>query len=228
MPDNPTAPPESLDEPLELSADAWAPRQIYFLQTALIIPRPIAWVSTLSADGVVNLAPHSYFNGVSDEPPHVMFSIEGETDTWTNLEERPEFVVNFVTLDLAERMELTAVAMPGEEDEMAWAELTPEPSRRVAPPRVAEAKALMECRVTTTLDVGRRNHVVIGEVLHYKVSPEIWRNGRVDPGIYRPLARLGVRYGELERVFRMRRPSWDEVSGAGHDGARDLIRRDYE
>jgi flavin reductase (DIM6/NTAB) family NADH-FMN oxidoreductase RutF len=228
MPDNPTSPPDALEDPLELSAGAWEPRQIYFLQTALLIPRPVAWVSSLSADGVVNLAPHSYFNGVSDDPPHVMFSIEGETDTWRNVQDRPEFVVNFVTLDLAEPMELTAVAMPAEEDELAWAGLTPEASRCVAPPRVAEAKAVMECRVERTFDVGRRNHVVLGEVLHYKVSPEIWRGGRVDPEIYRPLARLGVRYGELDRVFRMRRPSWDEVRAAGRDGALDLIRRDDE
>lgn len=157
MPDKLNVPPDSLEESLELDPRCWEPKHIYYLQSALIVPRPIAWVSTVSAEGFENLAPHSYFNAVcddppcvmfSDDPPCVMFSMEGETDTHFNIVATGEFVVNFVTPDLARKMEMTAVDFPAEESEFKWADVPRSSSRRVSPPRVAEARACLECRVS--------------------------------------------------------------------------------
>jgi flavin reductase (DIM6/NTAB) family NADH-FMN oxidoreductase RutF len=225
MAENPPFPPKELEAPLELDPEAWDPKQVYYLQTALVIPRPIAWVSTLSSEGAENLAPHSYFNGICDDPPYIMFSIEGDKDTYHNVRETNEFVVNFVTLELAQKMELTAVDFPAEENEFEWAKLHTVPARRVRPPRVAEAKACLECRLDRIIDIGKRNHVVIGEVVHFFVKPSIWHDGRVDPKLYQPLCRLGVRYGELGTIFRMDRPKWEEVKEETQDAALALIRK---
>lgn len=217
------APPKELQEDLELDPRHWSAKDIYRLQTALIAPRPIAWVSTLSLQGSDNLAPHSYFNGVSDDPPMLMFCIEGESDTYRNLHEVPEFVVNLVTLDLAEQMEITAVTIPSDESEFEWSGLGKVCSSRVQPRRVAEAKACLECKVDRILDVGTRNHMIIGEVVHYFVDHRVWRNGRVDPRIYQPLARLGGRYAALGDVFKMPRPSWDDVKNTEKVNAAALV-----
>ena len=211
MPDNQNVPPDSLDESLEIDPRCWEPKDIYYLQSAVIVPRPIAWVSTVSADGFENLAPHSYFNAVCDDPPIVMFSMEGETDTYFNIMATGEFVVNFVTPELARKMEMTAVDFPAEESEFKWAGVPGSSSKRVSPPRVAEASACLECRVERVVDIGERNHVAFGTVVHYFVSREIWRNGRVDPRLFNPLCRLGTRYGVLGTMFRMNRPGWEVV-----------------
>ena len=102
MPSSHNAPPTELDAPLELDPSDWDQQQIYYLFTGLIIPRPIAWVSTISTDGVLNLAPHSYFNGVASEPPHVMFSSTGVKDTLRNVTATKEFVVNIVSMEQVE------------------------------------------------------------------------------------------------------------------------------
>jgi flavin reductase (DIM6/NTAB) family NADH-FMN oxidoreductase RutF len=154
-----------------------------------------------------------------------MFSMEGESDTYLNIRATKEFIVNFVTLDLARKMELTAVDFPAKESEFEWANLLKTPAKRVKPPRVAEAKACLECRLDRIVDIGKRNHVAIAEVVHYSVSPDIWRNGRVDPQLYSPLCRLGVRYGELGAVFKMNRPKWEEVQESRQEGALDLIKK---
>lgn len=222
------SPPQELREDLELDPRHWSSKEIYRLQTALIAPRPIAWVSTLSLQGADNLAPHSYFNGVSDDPPMVMFCIEGESDTYRNLQEIPEFVVNLVTLDLAERMEITAVTIPYDESEFEWSGLRKGCSSQVQPRRVAEAKACLECKVERILDVGTRNHMVIGEVVHFFVDHRVWRNGRVDPKVFQPLARLGGRYAALGDVFKMPRPSWDDVKNTEKAHTAALVRKMFD
>ena len=223
---NPPEPPKELTDRLEVDSDAWSPEQIYYLQASLIVPRPIAWVSTVSASGTRNLAPHSYFNGVADDPPHIMFSIEGETDTIRNLREVPEFVVNMVTADLAEQMELTATHFPPHHSEFEWAQLTPRSSHAVRPATVAESKASLECRVVDVRPVGNKpNFMVLGEVLHFSVSHEIWHNGRVSLDAYRPIGRLGGRYAELGTIFRINRPRWEEVEPLGPSGALSLAKK---
>lgn len=214
MPSSHPEPPTTLDGPLELDPGDWPSREVYFLMTGLVIPRPIAWVSTLDGEGRRNLAPHSYFNVVAHEPPHVIFSSSGVKDTLRNLRVTGEFVVNLVGMDVVERMNFTATDFPPEEDEFSWAQVTGADSRTVAPPRVAEAKAHLECRVVDTVVAGNGT-IVVGEVTHVHVDPSVWRDGRVDPELLDPVCRLaGTRYARLGEVFQLARPVWaSDVQG---------------
>jgi flavin reductase (DIM6/NTAB) family NADH-FMN oxidoreductase RutF len=205
------APPAELEAPLELDPTDWEPRQVYFLLTGLVVPRPIAWVSTRSPAGIRNVAPHSYFNVVAHDPPHVMFSSTGEKDTLRNVQLTGEFVVNLVTQDVVEPMNFTATDFPPEEDEFVWAGLTEAPAHAVGVPRVAEAKAHLECRLVQVVPAGNGN-IVIGRVDHVHVDPSVWADGRVDPVRYDPVCRLaGTRYATLGEVFKLPRPRWDDV-----------------
>lgn len=211
------APPAVLDTPLELDTDDWDRRDLYLLLTGLVIPRPIAWVSTMSPGGVPNLAPHSYFNLVASDPPHVMFSSTGVKDTLRNVRETGEFVVNLATVDLVEEMNATATDAPAGTDEFAWVGLVADESVTVAPPRVARARAHLECRVAHELALGRSN-LVIGRVTHVHVDPSVWSNGRIDPELLDPVCRLsGNSYAELGDVFRVERPRWSQVRNAAPD-----------
>lgn len=214
MPDD--VPPRELREDLELSPADWPPRQVYFLMTGLVIPRPIAWVSTVSADGTPNVAPHSYFNVVAHDPPHVVFSSSGVKDTLRNVRATREFVVNAATMDVVEAMNYTATDFPPGEDELAWAGLDAAPARVVAPPRIAAARAHLECRFVDEVAAGN-GHIVVGRVVHIHVDPSCWRGGRVDPELLDPVCRLaGTRYARLGEVFQLPRPSWEEdVQGTG-------------
>jgi flavin reductase (DIM6/NTAB) family NADH-FMN oxidoreductase RutF len=204
-------PPDLLDAPLELTPSDWEARQVYFVMTGLVIPRPIAWVSTLGADGVRNVAPHSYFNVVSHDPPHVIFSSTGVKDTLRNVRATGEFVVNIVTQHVLETMNATAADLPHGEDEFTWFDVTTAPSVAVAPPRVAAAKAHLECRLVHEVPVGNGN-LVVGEVVHVHVAPEVWRAGRVDPQLLDPVCRLsGAGYATLGEVFKLPRPAWEDV-----------------
>ena len=203
-------PPEHLEVDLEVAPADWQAREVYFLMTGLVIPRPIAWVSTLGEDGVANVAPHSYFNVVANDPPHVVFSSTGVKDTLRNIRATGEFVVNLVTMPVVEQMNFTATDFPADEDELTWAGLTRTPATTVAPPRVGEAQAHLECVLRHELPVGNGN-LVVGEVTHVHVAPEVWRDGRVDPELYDPVCRLaGTRYARLGEIFRLPRPRWDE------------------
>lgn len=204
-------PPDHLDEPLELDPADWSRRERYFLMTGLVVPRPIAWVSTRSVDGVDNVAPHSYFNAVSSDPVHIMFVSTGVKDTLTHVRDTGEFVVNLVSMDLVEEMNATATDLPTDVGEFDWVGLERAPSRSVAPPRVARAKAHLECRLANEVPVGDA-FLVVGEVVHVHVDPSIWAAGRVDPERYEPVARLaGRQYAPLGEVFGLPRPRWDDV-----------------
>jgi flavin reductase (DIM6/NTAB) family NADH-FMN oxidoreductase RutF len=208
-----THPPAELEEPLEIAPCDWDADALYKLMTGLIVPRPIAWLSTRSPDGILNLAPHSYFNMVSVEPPHVLFSFSGVKDSLRNLRAHGEFVINMVSEDLVEPMNFTATDFPATEDEFRWADVTPSPASTVAVPRVAEALAHLEGEVRHELPVGN-GHVVIGEVTHIHVDPRIWREGGIEPDAYAPVARLsGGRYSLLGEVFTLPRPRWADVQG---------------
>jgi flavin reductase (DIM6/NTAB) family NADH-FMN oxidoreductase RutF len=208
VPSSHPGPPDELDAPLELDPADWEARQVYFVMTGLVIPRPIAWVSTRAETGVRNVAPHSYFQAVSNDPPHIVFSSTGEKDTLRNVRATGQFVVNLVSVDLVEQMNFTATDFPPEEDEFSWAGLTEAPAVRVDAPRVAEARAHLECEVRHELPVGNGN-LVVAEVVHIHVDPDIWRGGRVDPARYDPVCRLsGTGYATLGEVFKLPRPSW--------------------
>ncbi|HKU98336.1 MAG TPA: flavin reductase family protein [Vineibacter sp.] len=184
---------------------------------ALVAPRPIGWISTVDRDGAVNLAPYSFFNGVADDPPCVMFAATGAhvdggaKDSLRNARETGEFVANVVTWDLREQMNRTASRAARHVDEMALAGLTPVPSRRVRPPRVAQSPAALECRVLqiVPLPEGRHgaNHMVIGQVVGIHIDASLVVDGRIDTRQLRQVARLGyMDYCVVDEVFAMSRP----------------------
>jgi flavin reductase (DIM6/NTAB) family NADH-FMN oxidoreductase RutF len=193
-------------EPAELT-----PRENYKLLTSIVVPRPIAWVSSLSPDGTRNLAPHSYFNIISTDPPIVHFTSAGEKDTRRNVEATGEFVVNIVTDDLVEPMNVTAARFDADDDEFAWADLEVAASSRVAPPRVAAAKAAIECRYRETVSMGN-GHMLFGEVVTVHLSDAVHHDGVADPEKYRPVARLGgTAYATIRDVYHLARPDVEEL-----------------
>ena len=182
---------------------------------ALVAPRPIGWVSTLSADGSVNLAPYSFFNALGEGPPMLGFSSHGAKDSATNAGDVREFVWNLVTYELGEAMNETSAPLPRGESEFTRAGLEMAPSRLVAPPRVASARCAMECKVVHAVqlrDVDGRpvdQHVVIGQVVGVHLDESaIDDDGIVRTDALRPIARLGGRgdYAVVDSVFRMIRP----------------------
>lgn len=180
---------------------------------AIVSPRPIGWISTRSVQGALNLAPYSFFNAVSDDPMMVMFASAGVKDSVTFAHESGEFVANLASGDLA--MAVNRSSAPAERgvSEFDIAGLTAAPSHIVAAPRVAEAGASLECKVTqilqpTTLDGGKSSWtIVIGEVVGIHIADRIIRDGRIDMMLAAPLARLGyLDYAVTDRVFEMHRP----------------------
>ncbi|WCB96827.1 hypothetical protein DSM104299_05595 [Baekduia alba] len=181
---------------------------------ALVAPRPIGWVSTLSG-GAVNLAPYSFFNAICDRPPMVMFSSSGMKDSATFAHATREFVWNLPTYALSEAMNLTSAALPRGESEFAHAGLSTAPSRIVDTPRVAESPVAFECRVTQTLELvdvdgaATNRHVVIGQVVGVHLDESfIDDRGQVDTAALAPIARCGYtdEYTVVDALFRMKRP----------------------
>jgi flavin reductase (DIM6/NTAB) family NADH-FMN oxidoreductase RutF len=185
---------------------------------SLVAPRPIGWVSTLSAAGVVNLAPFSFFNAVADTPPMVIVCCNGShreggaKDTLANITATGEFVVNIATWELREQMNSTSASAPHGVDEMRLAKLEAAPSRLIKPPRVAASPANLECVHYQTLELpkgpqGEPNHTVFGRVVGVHISDTIIRDGLVDMSRFHPIARLGYQdYAVVREVFTMRRP----------------------
>jgi flavin reductase (DIM6/NTAB) family NADH-FMN oxidoreductase RutF len=184
---------------------------------AIVAPRPIGWITTLTPEGVVNLAPYSYFNAVGDRPNVVMFSSSGRKDSERNAEATGEFVCNLATWDTRREMNLTSAAVDGSEPELAGLEMTP--SRLVAPPRVAAAPAALECVYLDTYLIRTRDgrehtsHVVFGEVVGIYLDERfVTEEGRLDTAGMRPVARMGYdEYAVVEQAFRMTRPDVDIV-----------------
>jgi flavin reductase (DIM6/NTAB) family NADH-FMN oxidoreductase RutF len=181
---------------------------------ALVTPRPIGWISTLSAKGELNLAPYSYFNAFSSNPPIVGFSSEGEKDSSTFAMETGEFVWSMATWDLRDQMNASAASLPRGHSEFTHAKLDTAPSRVVRPPRVAASPAAFECRVTEVVklkdvdgsDSGRR--LVLGRVIGIHVDQRFVRQGRIDSAAMRPIARGGYdEYSVVDQVFSMPRPA---------------------
>ena len=193
-------------EPGDLS-----PREMYFLLTNLVVPRPIAWVSSMGPDGTRNLAPHSYFNIVSSRPPILHFTQSGRKDTLNNVEATGEFVISVVSADLVEQMNITSADFPPDQDEFSWAGLEAAASTHVAPPRVAAARAAFECRVRTILEMGNGN-MVFGDVVAVHVDDSIWSDGRIDVAGLAPVGRLGGSgYAWVNDIFKMPRPTWADL-----------------
>ena len=182
--------------------------------TALVVPRPIGWISTISRLGVVNLAPYSFFNVVSGAPPFVMFASKPRKDSQRNAEETGEFVVNMVSESLKEQMNVTTAMVEFGVDELKMAGLTPTPCTLVKPPRVKESPVALECRYWRTIELPvekghetKRGSVVFGQVVGVHIDDGIIKDGRIDTLAFRPVARLGYsEYTTTDNVWRMRRP----------------------
>jgi len=210
----PAGVPKTLLEPLELGPDTLAPRDFYLLLTALVVPRPVGWISTISAAGVRNIAPYSYFNLMGSEPFYCAFGSTGEKDSLKNIREVPQFVANIVSMDLLEKMSFTSGEWPRDQDEFEWAGLTPVPSKTVKPFRVGEAKAHLECEVKHIYEDGR-THIVIARIMHVHVATSVWKDGRVDPKLLDPVGRLsGSLYAPLGDIFSVARPDMTQLDGA--------------
>ncbi|MEU4620098.1 flavin reductase family protein [Actinoplanes sp. NPDC023801] len=181
---------------LEIDPAAWPKPAVYQLVTSLVVPRPIAWVSTVDPDGRRNLAPYSYFTLVADHPPHVAFSSIGEKDTLRNIRAVGQFVINVADQRLLERMDNSAGHYGPDVDEFQMAGVTPAPSRLVLPDRVQQARAHLECELVDVHPVGNGN-IVVGRVVHVHVDREVWRDGRVDSRLLDPVLRLSRCYGRL-------------------------------
>jgi len=184
---------------------------------ALVAPRPIGWIGSVSAAGVRNLAPFSYFNAVSADPPVVVFAPNSRSngtdkDTLANVRETGEFTVSIVSSPLARAMNETSREADPDVDEFELAGLTAAPSRLVQPCRVGEARAALECTVWRIVPLparpgGRASHLVIGSVIGIHIDDALIVNGRVDTAALDPVARLGYfDYGTLGEVFEMPRP----------------------
>ena len=166
--------------------------------TGVVVPRPIAFVSTISTSGIVNLAPYSFFNAVAYDPPTIVFSSSRrvptkEKDTLANIEATGEFVVNIVVDDIAEAMNKTAAEYPADVNEFEIAGLTPAPSDRVKAPRVAESPVNMECRLVQVVPIGSGDHahgLVIGEIVLMHVRDDIIEGHRINHHILKPTGRL--------------------------------------
>lgn len=180
---------------------------------AMVSPRPIAWISSVSASGAVNLAPYSFFNAIAGSPPMVMFVSEGHKDTIRNIKETGEFVVNLASRALAEKLNVTSVAWSSEVNEFEAAGIQAEPSRLLRAPRVADAAGALECRVTTILpvpdltgDVGERT-MAIAQVVGIHLRDDCLEDGRFDIRRAGLIARCGYwDYQETTELFEMPRP----------------------
>jgi flavin reductase (DIM6/NTAB) family NADH-FMN oxidoreductase RutF len=207
---------------VEFDVQNLSPQERYKLLISVIVPRPIAWVTTLSAQGVVNAAPFSFFNVMGSDPPVVALGIGrdnqrpgGLKDTARNILVTEEFVVNLVTADLGMPMVVTAVDFPPEQDELAAAKLTTTASLRVSPPRIQESPVHLECRQVSTIEIGR-TRVTLGEVLHLHIADQ-----------YLDLAQKHIKTSELNLLGRLHGAGWYIQTGVAA-AQQQLARPTYE
>ncbi len=193
---------------------------------ACVTPRPVGWISTVNTEGVANLAPFSFFNLVSGDPPVVMFSgspkpDNGRKDSQINAEQTGEFVFNLSTWDTVEQMNVTASIEISNFDELRAAGLTPAPSRLVKAPGVAESPVRFECRYLQTIDMpksasGSYSSVVFGEVIGIHIDDDVIVDGMVDVTKMRPLGRLGYNdYVVVDEVFSLPRLTRQQLEERG-------------
>ena len=192
-------------DPLNMTA-----KQNYKLLIGSVVPRPIAWVSTLSSEGIANLAPFSFFTVVSRNPPMLAFSVgEGVEDragtvkdTLQNIRDNQEFVINIVTALLANKMAKSGEHVPSEVDEFEYAGLTATESLAVSVPRVLEAPINMECKLHDIIQLGD-DHLVIGRLVKFHVKDELYQNGRINLEKLAPIGRLAGNYAPVETIFSL-------------------------
>ena len=190
----------------------------YRLLTAVVVPRPIAWVSTTSAGGTDNLAPHSFFTIACVTPPVVQFTSVGRKDSLRNIEDTGHFVVNVAPEPLFEQINATATDFPRGISEFDAVGLAREASLRVKPPRVAASPVALECELHSTVRLGDST-VVFGRVVHAVVSEEVMEDGHPEVTKLAPLARLGkdewVTLGGVREISRIPYEQWPDGDGLG-------------
>lgn len=184
---------------MKLDPDELSTGAIYAWMIHLITPRPIAWVSTLSPEGIANLAPFSFFNGVGANPPTIMFCPANRPDgapkdTLVNIERQGQFVVNLVTESVLDAMNVTAGDYPPATDEFQIASLDATASACVSPPRVSGSAAALECELHQTIHVGTGPggaNIVIGRIVSIHVDDALVKEGRLDPAALETIGRMG-------------------------------------
>jgi flavin reductase (DIM6/NTAB) family NADH-FMN oxidoreductase RutF len=194
-----------------------SPANLYKLMIGMVVPRPIAFVSSLDTKGIRNLAPFSYFMACSADPPVVCFVTAHRSgplpskDTLTNILATKEFVVNIVSEEFADKMNLTAAEVAPDIDEFTLSGLTPLASELVQPPRVAESHAHMECRLRQILPIanesGMANTIIFGDVLRFHVDEAVIEGYKIDPDKLRAIGRMGgPTYARTRDRFDLIRP----------------------
>lgn len=189
----------------------------YKLLIGSILPRPIGFISTINNNGIYNLAPFSFFNGICSNPPSVLFCpvIRGsdgqEKDTLKNIKSNKEFVVNIVSEEIAEQMNQTSAEYPPEIDEFLESGLTPMPSKIIKPPFVKESKVNMECKLIEIIKVGKGDQgsgsIVIGEIVYFHINKEVYKDGKIILNELKPIGRLGGSdYCKVTDIFSLPRP----------------------
>lgn len=187
---------------------------------ALVLPRPIGWISSVSKEGIANLAPFSFFNAVSYTPPQVMFSATGSheggglKDSVQNIHDTGEFVVNLATYPLKDAVNMSSISAPKGQDEFLIADLEKEKSELVSVPRVKKSPVHLECRYLQTVELPSANPsspnlAIFGEVIGVHIQDEMIKDGLVDMQALQPISRLGYKdFARLGGVFSMDRPIW--------------------
>ena len=188
---------------------------VYKLLTGSVIPRPIGWISTVDQNGINNLAPFSYFNAVGEDPPHVMFSTvrgnDTNKDTLNNVLSNGQFVVNMVTEELAEKMNLTSQSVASDIDEFELAHLTPISSVKVKPMRVKESPITFECELVHHYFLENHKNggacIIIGRIVMMHFADDVLLdNFKINLETYKPIARLaGSNYAKLGELFSIKR-----------------------
>jgi flavin reductase (DIM6/NTAB) family NADH-FMN oxidoreductase RutF len=194
---------------MQVSPAELSPSEMYKLLMGLVVPRPIAWVSTLSENNLVNLAPFSGFTFASHEPPMLVISIgsDGDNlkDTARHIERRREFVVNIADMELLPELHASSAEYASHISEAVELGLETAPSTKIATPRIARAPLSAECRLSISLDIGARpGRLIIGEILQLHIRDSVYRDGRIDTVLLNPIARLGgPRYAHLGEMISM-------------------------
>ncbi|MEH7545231.1 flavin reductase family protein [Neobacillus vireti] len=201
---------------LSIDPASLSERENYKFLIGSIIPRPIAFVTSISKDGVLNGAPFSYFNIVSSNPPMISLSIQrsagGQKDTARNIIESKQFVVHIVDEHNVEKINKTAAGLPPNQSEIELAHLTPVDSVKISVPGVKEAKIRMECSLEHSLELGGLDmpgcDLIIGKVVQFHIDNDIYEKGRIDPRGLAAVSRLaGNNYAKIGEIFEIERPN---------------------
>lgn len=195
---------------MDIEAGTLGPQQVYKLITGIVVPRPIAWVTTLSANGGVNLAPFSAFTFVSQKPPMVGINVGRKAgrrkDTAVNIHAMQEFVVNIADETMIEPVHLSAIEHEPEVSEVEVLGLATEPSRALRTPRLAAAPISLECKLHRVIEFGDTgSEFIVGEIVVFHIRDALYANGKIDTALLRPICRIaGPKYAKLGEIVSMK------------------------